>query len=213
LTQGNAMILNGAQELSSNTWYPINIGSSTRIFKGIETGTVKILFTTRNTVTLVEKTQVITVNVEPSVFTFSATATTNNQLVSTPVSINFNLNQTGGAQTAYSMTYVSSLGGTFTYAGVTYTAGQVIPFVQGNSTGIYKGTAAGVHSIVFTVRNPRNVTKNATVLIIAHRLSTIRSADEILVFDKGKIVEVGTHASLLKKKGRYASLCTAQAAT
>ncbi|WP_289035170.1 hypothetical protein, partial [uncultured Flavobacterium sp.] len=165
LTQGNAMILNGAQELSSNTWYPINIGSSTRIFKGIETGTVKILFTTRNTVTLVEKTQVITVNVEPSVFTFSATATTNNQLVSTPVSINFNLNQTGGAQTAYSMTYVSSLGGTFTYAGVTYTAGQVIPFVQGNSTGIYKGTAAGVHSIVFTVRNPRNETKNATVAL------------------------------------------------
>lgn len=62
------------------------------------------------------------------------------------------------------------------------------------------------------MKNIKNVTKNATVLIIAHRLSTIRSADEILVFEKGKIVEAGTHTSLLKKKGRYASLCTAQAA-
>ena len=42
--------------------------------------------------------------------------------------------------------------------------------------------------------------------MIAHRLSTVQDADEILVFDEGKIVERGTHASLLAAGGRYASM-------
>jgi len=42
-----------------------------------------------------------------------------------------------------------------------------------------------------------------TSFIIAHRLSTVRSADRILVIDKGKIVEEGTHKELMKKKGYY----------
>lgn len=62
------------------------------------------------------------------------------------------------------------------------------------------------------MKNIRNKTKNATVLIIAHRLSTIRLADEILVFDKGEIVEAGTHLSLLNQGGLYASLCATQSA-
>jgi ABC-type multidrug transport system fused ATPase/permease subunit len=45
-----------------------------------------------------------------------------------------------------------------------------------------------------------------TVIVIAHRLSTIQDADEILVFEKGKIVERGTHAVLLAKRGTYAAL-------
>lgn len=63
------------------------------------------------------------------------------------------------------------------------------------------------------IQNIRSKTKNATVLIIAHRLSTVRFADEILVFDKGIIVEAGTHASLLKEGGLYASLCATQTDT
>tara|TARA_R110002050_G_scaffold70425_1_gene151777 strand:+ start:20970 stop:22778 length:1809 start_codon:yes stop_codon:yes gene_type:complete len=47
------------------------------------------------------------------------------------------------------------------------------------------------------------VSKNHTTLVIAHRLSTIVDADEILVLDKGHIVERGTHKALLKKKGHY----------
>ncbi|MFW5431727.1 MAG: lipid A export permease/ATP-binding protein MsbA [Methylophilaceae bacterium] len=48
--------------------------------------------------------------------------------------------------------------------------------------------------------------QNRTSLVIAHRLSTIENADRILVMDKGKIVESGTHKQLLKAKGYYAKL-------
>ena len=50
------------------------------------------------------------------------------------------------------------------------------------------------------------ITKNKTTITIAHRLSTVMNSDKIVVFDKGKIVEVGDHKSLLKKKGKYAEL-------
>jgi len=45
-----------------------------------------------------------------------------------------------------------------------------------------------------------------TAIVVAHRLSTIAGLDRIIVMHEGKIVEEGTHASLLKKKGRYYSL-------
>lgn len=52
--------------------------------------------------------------------------------------------------------------------------------------------------------------KNKTVIAIAHRLSTLREMDRILVFDKGRIVEQGTHMSLLRKKGLYYKLYNMQ---
>ena len=49
-----------------------------------------------------------------------------------------------------------------------------------------------------------------TVVIIAHRLSTVRNADQIVVMDKGNIVEVCTHNTLMEKKALYASLVSSQ---
>jgi subfamily B ATP-binding cassette protein MsbA len=50
------------------------------------------------------------------------------------------------------------------------------------------------------------ITENRTSIIIAHRLATIRNADKILVMDKGRIVEEGSHYELLEKKGYYSKL-------
>lgn len=47
------------------------------------------------------------------------------------------------------------------------------------------------------------ITKDRTSIVIAHRLATIQQADKIIVMDAGKIVEVGTHQSLLKKENGY----------
>ena len=49
----------------------------------------------------------------------------------------------------------------------------------------------------------RSIAKNRTTLIIAHRLSTVVDADQILVMDKGRIVERGTHGELLMRGGVY----------
>lgn len=49
-----------------------------------------------------------------------------------------------------------------------------------------------------------------TALVIAHRLSTIRAADQILVLEAGRIIERGTHATLLNADGRYAELYRTQ---
>ena len=49
-----------------------------------------------------------------------------------------------------------------------------------------------------------------TTILIAHRLSTVRGADRIYVVDKGRIVEIGDHASLVKKRGLYARLARSQ---
>ena len=52
--------------------------------------------------------------------------------------------------------------------------------------------------------------KGKTTIIIAHRFSTVRNANKIVVLDKGKIVELGNHKELMKKKGIYYELYTLQ---
>jgi len=56
----------------------------------------------------------------------------------------------------------------------------------------------------------RELMKGKTCFVIAHRLSTIRSADHILVLDGGKVVEQGTHETLMAADGFYKKLYQAQ---
>ena len=56
------------------------------------------------------------------------------------------------------------------------------------------------------VENLDEFYKGRTVVVVAHRLSTVKNADQIIVIDKGKVVEVGNHVSLIEKRGAYYNL-------
>ncbi|MBO3757916.1 MAG: ABC transporter transmembrane domain-containing protein [Thermoproteota archaeon] len=55
-----------------------------------------------------------------------------------------------------------------------------------------------------------NISRERTIIAIAHRLSTLQRSDKIIVIEKGRIVEEGTHEELLKKNGLYAKIYKAQ---
>ena len=60
------------------------------------------------------------------------------------------------------------------------------------------------------VRNLDTFYKGKTVVIVAHRLSTVRHADQIIVIERGKIIETGDHQSLIDRRGAYYRLVSNQ---
>ena len=56
------------------------------------------------------------------------------------------------------------------------------------------------------MENLNSFFEGRTSLIVAHRLSTVRNADQIIVLEKGQVVEIGTHDELSAKKGAYYNL-------
>lgn len=60
------------------------------------------------------------------------------------------------------------------------------------------------------IENLNKFFNGRTVIIVAHRLSTVRHADQIVVLEKGEIVEIGKHAELVKKRGKYYNLVSNQ---
>ncbi|OIJ87611.1 hypothetical protein BIV25_38695 [Streptomyces sp. MUSC 14] len=52
----------------------------------------------------------------------------------------------------------------------------------------------------------QHVSGRRTTIVIAHRLQTARTADRIAVFDRGRIIEIGSHDDLLGQNGRYARM-------
>ncbi len=68
-------------------------------------------------------------------------------------------------------------------------------------------------AITETIRNINYANKDLITILVAHRLSTVSHADRIYVFEKGKIVETGTHDALVKEGGLYAALWREQIAS
>ncbi len=58
-----------------------------------------------------------------------------------------------------------------------------------------------------------NLMRGRTTFVIAHRLATVQRADRIVVLDRGRIVEQGTHADLLRRRGLYRELFDLQFAS
>ncbi|POS00898.1 hypothetical protein Q361_1171, partial [Flavobacterium croceum DSM 17960] len=188
--QGNAEIYEGSNLLNVNTWYPTTTGSSSKIFKGTSLGTIKVMCYARNVVTLQELSQLITINVNETSFTFSATPVSNTGYVNTSTPINFNINQTGTSATSYTMQFTTTGGGTLTYNGTTYTAGQPIVVTPGTFSASYFGTTAGAHNITFTVTNnntsPQSVSTTKTITLSAQDFNLSTSGDGSLFVNTQK---------------------------
>ena len=56
------------------------------------------------------------------------------------------------------------------------------------------------------MENMEQFFRGRTVVVVAHRLSTVKNADQIVVLEKGSLIERGTHQELVEKKGAYYTL-------
>ena len=80
-----------------------------------------------------------------------------------------------------------------------------VNFIGGFSALVQKGCAAGDRELMEAIDA---LTAEKTVILIAHRLKTVRRADQILVLDRGRIVQQGTHDALAREDGLYRRFLT-----
>ena len=66
--------------------------------------------------------------------------------------------------------------------------------------------ALDANNELIIMENLNDFFKGRTVVIVAHRLSTVKNADQIIVLDKGEVVELGSHHELTAQKGEYYQL-------
>lgn len=71
-------------------------------------------------------------------------------------------------------------------------------------------SSVDTHTEILLQKAINKLLEGRTSFVIAHRLSTIRNADRIMVVDKGRIAEIGTHEQLMARKGIYHQLYTVQ---
>ena len=67
-------------------------------------------------------------------------------------------------------------------------------------------SALDAESELLVQRALANLIRDRTTIVIAHRLSTVRRADQIVVMERGEIIEIGPHAELLARNGKYSRL-------
>src|SRR5690606_8009192 len=67
-------------------------------------------------------------------------------------------------------------------------------------------SALDAHNEKIIMNNLNHFFKGKTVVIVAHRLSTVKNADNVIVLEKGSVIEEGTHYDLIDKKGTYYNL-------
>ena len=99
--------------------------------------------------------------------------------------------------------YISELESCIASAKIVYKDPKYIFFDEATN-------ALDAHNEQVIMQNLEAAFKGKTVVIVAHRLSTVRNADNIIVLEKGEVIEQGSHQELTKKRGAYYQLVREQ---
>ena len=163
---GNALIRNETGNVvSAGNIYDVPKGNFNWSLEGTDESNITLTFYVQNDTGL-EKTVIITIDVTPKNYNFTANATQSAAFTGEVVDINFNISELGIGGDTYIMYFsTGSSNGSFEYQGTTYAAGESFPVPIGSFQGKYIGISESNHNIEFTVRSSSDVEKTADVNI------------------------------------------------